>query len=92
MLAALGLTPEDFGDQCISYWPEHAQAVQMFCRVGTQWRIGMNGPTGLDYPALYPLMDRLNLSDSNWDWLLLDIQEMESSALQTISENREQKS
>lgn len=44
-------------------WEENWPIVEMFLRMQTQWRIGMNGPTGLDYAAfewlcrLYPAKD-----------------------------------
>lgn len=58
------------------------------CR--TQWLHGFGGPTGLNYPSLYPLMDRMNLEPDEWDALLEDIQAMEDEALATMAEQREQ--
>jgi len=33
-------------------WEENWEIVEMFLRLQTQWRVGMAGPTGLDYAAL----------------------------------------
>lgn len=75
----------------MAFWPEVRQAVELFCRVGTQWRVAGNGHlVGLDYAALYPLMDRLRLSDQDWDVLFGDIQVLEAEALETRSELREE--
>jgi len=41
------LEPEHF-----EVWPENWEAVRLFIRCQTQWRIGMNGRAGLDYGAL----------------------------------------
>lgn len=33
-------------------WACHWDTVRLFAAMGTQWRTGMRGPTGLDYAAL----------------------------------------
>ena len=33
-------------------WPENWEAVRLFIRCQTQWRIGINGLAGLDYGAV----------------------------------------
>ena len=38
-------------------------------------------PTGLDWPSVYPLMDRLKLSDDEWNALHSDIMLMEVEAI-----------
>ena len=60
----------------------------MFDSVFTQWRIGMGGPTGLDYAAVYPLLDRAAKDPQEWDEMFSDIQVMEGAALKQMSENR----
>lgn len=69
----------------LEYWPDTAAAVEIFFTVGTQWRVGAGGATGLDYCAVYPLLDRLGLSARDWNYLLSDIQVMESAALAVMS-------
>lgn len=49
----------------------------------------MNGPTGLDYSAAYPLIDRLGLSDEDWDQMLDDLRCMEIAALEQIRANQQ---
>lgn len=68
-------------------WPENLAAYQLFDRVATQWRAGMNGPIGLDYGAAYPVMERMRLSDAEWLDMLDDLRVMEQAAMATISEN-----
>jgi len=34
-------------------WPCNVQAWDCWCSVQTQWRVGMSGRTGLDYPAVF---------------------------------------
>ena len=69
-------------------WPENHAAFSLFNNLSTQWRIGMGGPTGLDYAAVYPLLDRAAKDPQEWDELFSDIQVMEGAALKQIGENR----
>lgn len=69
-------------------WPENWRVFVLFSRLRTQWRIGMGGPTGLDYAAVYPLLDRAAKDPQEWDELFSDIQVMEGAALKQMSENR----
>ena len=84
-LAAFGFKPSDF-ESVVEYWPDVREAVHLFSRVRTQWRVGAGGATGLDYSSIYPLMDRMGLSVEQWDELLSDIQVMEIEALVAMRE------
>lgn len=66
-------------------WPENLSAYTVFSRVGTRWRYPPMGltPIGLDWPAIYPLMDR---QDSDWEELHDALMVMEAQALETIRE------
>lgn len=50
----------------------------------TQWRIGMNGRSGLDYNVLFHKMDRMNLPADKYEQLENDIRIMEFEALEEI--------
>ena len=60
----------------------------LFQRVATQWRSGFGGPTGLDYTAVYPLIDRMGLSASDWMAMLDDIRVLENAALGQMAEDQ----
>ena len=62
-------------------WPDNLAAFEIFNFMGTQWRVGMGGPTGLDYNVMYRKMDRLSLPPDDYDALERDLQIMESAAL-----------
>lgn len=81
-------TAADYGLDAVEVWPENWQAWSIFCQVSTQWRIGMGGPTGLDYGAIYPLLDRIAQDAAEWMDLFEDLQIMERTALKQMSENR----
>lgn len=68
-------------------WPENHAAFILFHDLFTQWRVGMSGPTGLDYAAMYPLLDRRAQSQQEWDQLFEDLQLMEAAALKQMREN-----
>jgi hypothetical protein len=60
-------------------WP----AVEVFLRVQTQWRVGMNGPIGLDYGAVQWVLRLYEVNDPRA--ALEDLQIMEAAALAAIS-------
>jgi hypothetical protein len=80
-LAAAGLTAEDLEGDGIEVWPENQQAYVLFADLRTQWRMGMGGPSGLDYLVLYAALDRMKLSDEEARELEGDIRTMEYAAL-----------
>lgn len=47
----------------------------------------MGGPTGLDYCAVYPLLDRMTSDPDGWDTHFEDVREMESAALEAMRES-----
>ena len=69
-------------------WPDNHAAFILFNNLSTQWRVGMGGPTGLDYAAVYPLLDRAAKDQQEWDELFSDIKVMEGAALKQMSDNR----
>jgi hypothetical protein len=80
-MAAAGFAPEDYETDPVELWPENQPAFDLFCMVQTQWRIGMNGATGLDYSPLFVLMDKRGLSGDAWQQLFDDVRVIESAAL-----------
>lgn len=79
-----GLTLEDLAADPVEIWPENVQAYELFCAMDTQWRIGMAGPTGLDYAALPMALRMIGAARADWQQLMADIRVMESAALQAM--------
>lgn len=50
-----GFSSDDFESE-IGIWPDNWAAFEVFAAMQTQWRAGMAGPVGLDYPALESVM------------------------------------
>ena len=50
-LAAIGLVPDapvGHGQEELVVWPENLFVLKLFMSLQTQWRVGTNGPVGLD--------------------------------------------
>lgn len=75
--------PVDERDDSFEVLPENWEAVQMFMRCQTQWRIGMAGPIGLDYGAVNWLLRLYEVEDHRS--VLEDLQTMEAAVLVTMS-------
>jgi hypothetical protein len=71
----------------VEVWPENWKAWGLFCAVSTQWRIGMSGPTGLDYVPLMRLLDLDQLSADEWRDTFDCIRVLEGAALDQIRLN-----
>lgn len=84
-MEAAGFAPEDYETEPAELLPENWLAFNLFSRLGTQWRVGMSGATGLDYNALYPLLDKQCPTPDEWNNTFDDIQVMESAALSEMN-------
>jgi hypothetical protein len=83
--AVLGVVlPADHGESDdFEVWEENWPALEMFMRAQTQWRVGMNGITGLDYGAVAWLLKLYEVEDQRS--LLEDLQVMEGAVLAVIA-------
>lgn len=77
----MGLTVEDVAPAAIELWPENEDAFLLFCQMGTQWRVGMGGPVGLDYAALPVVMDMAGIDAAARPLLFEAVRVMENAAL-----------
>lgn len=87
-LRAWGLTAEDCPPPGCDLWEENWPAVRLFVQCETQWRMGMNGPVGLDYNVVFHELDRQGLVGEEYDELMASVRIMESEALTIIRERR----
>jgi hypothetical protein len=72
------------GDDVIGVYPDCAEPLAVFSELATQWRIGMSGPTGLDYSVLVDVFRIKQIPKSRWQDLFADIRVMEREALSVI--------
>lgn len=68
-------------NETIEIWPENWQAFSLFAEMGTQWRQGFAGPTGLDYLVLHRELDDLGVTGADRQRMKADIRTMESAVL-----------
>lgn len=88
-LAAWGMRRSDFDDEPpeeIPFSEDMQQSFDCFQAMSTQWRIGMNGPTGLDYNVL-PMLFRIYKIDDE-ETALNDVRVMETLALTMIHKKK----
>lgn len=75
------------GDE-ISVWPDNWQAVDVFIAMGTQWRAGMSGATGLDYGVLRDVMGLHGIKKRDRSDVFAAVRIMEGAALKVMHEKR----
>lgn len=88
-LAAWGLRAEDFAANSsdeLDIWPDNWSAITAFINLGTQWRLGMRGPTGLVYASIEPTLRLCRIPKREWPDVFQAIRAMERDALDVVSE------
>lgn len=92
LLAAMGAPPEMWetmrAASSVAIWPENLDAFNVFGAMGSQWRTGMGGATGLDYAALPAVMDFCQVKKKHRPEVFESVRVMESAALETMAELR----
>lgn len=85
-----GGAPAEFIEQAMSepdefeVWPENESALEIFCRLGTQWKVGaLGGFLGLDYSGVLALFDLLGVE--NRKEMFDKVQDMERAALPVLN-------
>lgn len=82
----------DYGFDSVDVWPENWPAWVLFADLSTQWRVGFNGMTGLDYTPLMRLLDREHPDANDWRQTFDDVRHLEAAALDQMRENRAESS
>lgn len=71
-------------------WPCNVQVFKLWQKLGTQWRMGFNGATGLDYASVIAYMRNVaRIPSKQWDDTFTGLQAMEAAALQGWAEMRD---
>ena len=74
---------EEASGEDVKVWPDNVPTLNVFVAMSTQWRVGNNGATGLDYAALPVVEYRVGVR-ADFDGL----RAMEEAALAQMAENR----
>jgi hypothetical protein len=64
-------------------WPEHEETIPLFLRTQTQWRVSNGRAIGLDYNAVFQVMDLYAVKERRQ--VLEDLQVMEARAKELIN-------
>ena len=72
-------------------WPDNVSSVNVFIAMSTQWRVGMNGATGLDYTAMPSVMKFTGVKKKDRSDVFNDVRTMEDAALTQMQKNNSQK-
>ncbi len=90
MLAPLGVLDAKRDEQIEYLWPENVAAWSAWCEVQTQWRVGMNGATGLDYSGVAAHLNEIGISGDERRTLWTSIRAAEAAVLGVWAERRQQ--
>jgi hypothetical protein len=63
-------------------------AFNVFCRLRTQWNVGMNGATGLNYSSLEFWLKLEPVAQPDWQEVTAAVQTMEHETLRIWREQR----
>lgn len=93
-LAAWGLVAEaplqSAGDEVFWLWPDNLATFDLWrYRLQTQWRVGMAGPTGLDYPGVECVLRMQGLRGRQRTDTFAQLQVMEQACLNAWQDERE---
>jgi hypothetical protein len=88
---AFGLALEMPAPAAVPVWPDCWAAVQCFCGMATQWRMGVNGATGLDYAVLPVVLRLQRVPRADWAEVFEGLRVMEAEALRCLDRRREGK-
>lgn len=85
-LAKIGLTLADLDQGDTEIWPDNWPVFRLFNALGTQWRTGPGGATGLDYSVIREVAILIGIKKRQIPELFPDLQVMEAEALAVMAE------
>lgn len=86
-LALFGLSSVDL-DETVEILPDNWPAFIVMEAMGTQWRTGMGGASGLDYSVVPAVMSLVNIPKKTRNQVFHDLRVMEAEALLVMSESK----
>lgn len=81
----MGLTIDDIEEEEVEVWPDAYPAFRLFDAMGTQWRVGPGGASGLDYTAIPVIASMLGINRRELTDIFPDIRVMEVEALSVMA-------
>ncbi|WP_371856919.1 DUF1799 domain-containing protein [Pseudomonas sp. R9(2017)] len=80
---------DDMETEDVEVWPDAWPAFCLFEALGTQWRLGPGGPSGLDYAAIPSTAKMISLKRRELPEAFNDLRVMENEALAVMAESAE---
>jgi hypothetical protein len=84
-LGIIGFSPDAITRRECHVWPEHQDALLVFTASSTQWRAAGRVILGLDYGAVFQVMDLYEITDRAK--VFEDVQVIETRAIELFSES-----
>ncbi|WP_431357579.1 DUF1799 domain-containing protein [Pseudomonas putida] len=78
---------DDIEVEDVEVWPDAWPAFCLFEALGTQWRLGPGGPSGLDYAAIPSTAKMIGLKRRELSEAFHDLRAMESEALAVMADS-----
>lgn len=72
------------GSEEVEIWPDNWASFEVFVAMGTQWRTGVGGPTGLDYGVLESVMGLSGVVSNDRSEVFRLVRLMENAALSAM--------
>lgn len=88
MLQMFGLKPEDMPPEIVEVWECVWPSFATFEAMATQWRVGMNGATGLEYATIPSVVEMLGYEKDQLKLIFQDIRFLENEALSIMRESQ----
>lgn len=85
----MGFTAADYDGDEVELWPENERAINLYSRLSTQLLVGMGGAYGLNYIPMFHMMDRMNLTPTEYDWLESDMRVIEREAIAQMNKKED---
>lgn len=80
-LEGTGMTLADYELDDVEVWPDCMPAIRVFYMMSTQWRVGMCGPTGLEYSVVPMILKSAGIKKKDRERVFADVRIMERAAL-----------
>lgn len=82
-LAESGLSRADYEER-VDVWPDNEISWSVFVQLSSQWRVGMSGPTGLDYTPIPFVLEVNGIPRDQWRAVFDDVRAMEKAAVKEM--------
>lgn len=84
-MSRYGMILADLDDTAVPVWSDNLPAINVLIAVSTQWRVGMNGATGLDYNVLPAVFQMMQIPNDDWPDTFECLRILESESMKMMN-------